>query len=73
MVSHQKGQCLFSTFIRMRFKLSWLTMSYLFGQAYYLEFCPKIMHLKKKNQSNTFLKTMPKLMLKTIIDDYGFN
>ena len=38
-----------------------------------IEFCPKIIHLKKKYQSNRFLKIMSKLGPKTVIGDYGFN
>ena len=38
------------------------------------EFCPKIIHLKKKKyQSNMFLKIMLKLVLKLVVEDYGFN
>ena len=37
-----------------------------------MEFCPKIIHLKKI-KSNTFFKIMPKLVFKTLIGDYGFN
>ena len=39
------------------------------------EFCPRIIHLKKKKKLNLifFFKIMLKLVLKTIIGDYGFN
>ena len=37
-----------------------------------VEFCPKIIHLKKINLIR-FLKIMPKLVLKTVVCDYGFN
>ena len=33
-----------------------------------MEFCPKIIHLKKKK-----FKILLKLVLKTVVDDYDFN
>ena len=60
--------CLVDNLLREKYTNSLITREL-------LEFCPRIelKKKKKKNQSSTSLKKMPKLVLKTIVNDNSFN